>query len=978
MGVEVDPAVIKLPTAPPELQQRLDAGETIAWTEPMTIETYDPADPNEYPMFLDRRVYQGSSGRVYPLPFIDRIASESRPREWQAIHLENRYLRLVILPELGGRIHIAYDKTNGYDFFYRNNVIKPALVGLAGPWISGGVEFNWPQHHRPATYLPVETTISLEDSGAITVWCSDHDPLSRMKGMHGIRLHPDRAVIELAVRLHNRTSERHTFLWWANVAVEVNDDYQSFFPTDVRYVADHARRAITAFPAADRSYYGVDYPARERMRPGANRIDFHSNIPVPTSYMVLDTDDEFFGGYDHGVGAGFVHWADRRISPGKKQWTWGNSPFGDAWYAHLADDDSAYVELMAGVYTDNQPDFAWIMPGETKTFSQYWYPIQQIGVAHQANRDAAVHVEVGITIDVGVSVTRSFTDATIRVADATDATVAEWRADLAPGDPFSGSAPNRAALADVDLTTEVLDSAGSVVISWRPRPVQICEEPAAATEPSPPTETSSVDELYLVGVHLAQYRHPTRSPLPFWEEALRRDPRDSRVNLALAWHHYGAADYARALSHLDAAIARLTERNGTPADGEPFYAKGLILRRLGRTREAVAAFAKAAWDGKWAHAAGYEMARIALADGRPEDAIADAAECARYDTDDLRQRALTVIALRRLGRTEDAERLLTATRHLDRLDVLCRVLDGEMPTDMHGLVDVAADLDSFGEHSLALTLLDRAALANPGPAGNVGPIAHYLRASILDRLGMAAEAAAERAGARSADRRWAFPAGLDAHDALHDAIVAEPEDTVAHGFLGMLLFDRGRTIDAMDHWQRAIALGTDDPIIFRNAGIAAYNVLADDRLAWVCFERAWSLAPRSARLLYELNQLAGRLGHPANERLARLEAHRDLVLSRDDLVVDFSELLVGGGRAAEAVALLESRIFQPWEGGEGRVLAVWEHARTAAGLSIESPPSSLGEARPEVTAPPAVREDGTTDYFATSLPDLLLFARDPG
>ena len=64
-------------------------------------------------------------------------------------------MRVVILPELGGRIHVAYDKRAEYDFFYRNATIKPALVGLAGPWMAGGVEFNWPQHHRPATWLPV-------------------------------------------------------------------------------------------------------------------------------------------------------------------------------------------------------------------------------------------------------------------------------------------------------------------------------------------------------------------------------------------------------------------------------------------------------------------------------------------------------------------------------------------------------------------------------------------------------------------------------------------------------------------------------------------------------------------------------------------------------------------------------------------------------------------------------------------------------
>src|SRR5512135_2711719 len=161
-----------------------------AWRKPVTIATYGLREPDQNPMFLERRVYQGSSGKVYPLPFIDRIATEPAPKSWKAIHIENEYLRLMILPEIGGRIHIGYDKTAGYDFFYRQNVIKPALVGLAGPWISGGVEFNWPQHHRPATFMPVSTEIERADDGSVTIWCSDHDPMLRMKGMHGICLLP--------------------------------------------------------------------------------------------------------------------------------------------------------------------------------------------------------------------------------------------------------------------------------------------------------------------------------------------------------------------------------------------------------------------------------------------------------------------------------------------------------------------------------------------------------------------------------------------------------------------------------------------------------------------------------------------------------------------------------------------------------------------------------------------------------------------
>src|SRR5665213_1849890 len=216
---------LELPEAPAS-----ERGAVKAWEQPVSMLTYHPAAPDPNPLFLEKRVYQGSSGRIYPLPVTDSIETESRPRDWSAVHIENEFLRLLVLPELGGRIHVGLDKRNGYDFFYRQNVIKPALVGLAGPWASGGIEFNWPQHHRPATFLPAEFSIEEHADGSKTVWLGDHDPICRMKGMHGVCLHPEQAVMEIKVRAFNRTELPQTFLWWANAGIRAHEAYQSFFP----------------------------------------------------------------------------------------------------------------------------------------------------------------------------------------------------------------------------------------------------------------------------------------------------------------------------------------------------------------------------------------------------------------------------------------------------------------------------------------------------------------------------------------------------------------------------------------------------------------------------------------------------------------------------------------------------------------------------------------------------------------------------
>ena len=130
--------------------------EVKACKEIMTIPTYGIGKPEKNPIFLEKRVYQGSSVAVYPHPVIEKILDEKEDKEYIALYLENKYLKIMILPELGGRIQIAYDKIKQRHFVYYNQVIKPALVGLTGPWISGGIEFNWPQHHRPSTFEPTE------------------------------------------------------------------------------------------------------------------------------------------------------------------------------------------------------------------------------------------------------------------------------------------------------------------------------------------------------------------------------------------------------------------------------------------------------------------------------------------------------------------------------------------------------------------------------------------------------------------------------------------------------------------------------------------------------------------------------------------------------------------------------------------------------------------------------------------------------
>jgi tetratricopeptide (TPR) repeat protein len=951
------------------------------WSDPVVLPTYLPEEPNRYPAYLDRRVYQGSSGRVFPLPFHDRISETRKARRWIGLHLENAYVRLLVLPELGGRIQLALDKRTGYPLFFANPVIKPALVGLAGPWLAGGVEFNWPQHHRPATFLPTSWDIDAADG---TVWCSDHDPFDRMKGMHGIRLRPDSTVIELKVRLFNRSDEPQTFLWWANVAAEVHSDYQSFFPSDVTTVADHAKRAVSTFPAASGPYYGVDYPTRRHLdsRPDSairvpgDRLDWPRNIPVPTSYMCLNSSGDFFGGYDHRAAAGFVHWADHHYAVGKKQWTWGDEAFGHAWNRNLSDNAAAYIELMAGVFTDNQPDFSHLAPGETKSFSQYWYPLVGTGPIVAASLDTAlgVEVEAGRTA-LHFDATHELGAVELVVHDERGQRLHSSSLDLGPE-------RRPAVVIDTAAPISVALRQGTwTLLNWKtPSATGAADiKPAAAIEPArepaQPREIGSVEELYLTGRHLEQYRHASRSPEPYWREALTRDPGHSPTHTALAARRYREGRFDDALQHLQAALARLTTLNPNSEDGRAHYLLGLTLIRLGRDDEAYAAFAKSTWLDAWVAAGSHQMAIIDARHGRDDLALERATAALRARPDQLQVRDLCVVLLHRLGRMDEAERLLAETLALDPLDLWALHLAGRLDpehgqTEAQTLVDVALENARVGQLRAALELLDRARVSDADrPLGQTACalLADYHMAVVLDRLGDPGAAAATRARARRGDRTWSFPSRLDDVAALEAALAAEPTDATAAALLGHWCYAHGRPDEALAHWRRSAELDPSDPVVWRNLGVGAYNHDHDPEAASAAYERALSVAPGDARLLFESDQLLKRIGAPADLRLRRLEELPDPLTARDDLAVEYAHLLVTADRPVEALAVLEERRFQPWEGGEGQVLRAWERTQlslaeaalqsgdaTAAvnhARSALETPESLGEARHPLANP---------------------------
>ena len=911
----------------------------IAKIEARVIPTYPVGTPEKNPVFFEKRVYQGSSGKVYPLPFIDKVFDKPQPVSYQSVRLENEFVRLVMLPEIGGRIFTGQDKTNhDYDFFYRQDVIKPALVGLAGPWISGGVEFNWPQHHRPGTFMPCDVFIEEEDDGARTVWMSEHDPLKRLKGMHGIRLRPGSSLIELRARLYNRTPFTQTFLWWANVAAMVHDQYQSFFPPDVRFVADHAVRAMSSFPEAINPYYGVDY----QNRPGANDLTWYKNIPVPTSYMICQTDFDFLGGYDYKAGGGFVHVADRNLAPGKKQWTWGDHAFGHAWDRELTDANGPYIELMTGVFTDNQPDFSYLSPYETKTFSQYWWPIQVIGPVQQANQKAALRMVLreDRTIELGLCVSEAVKDGRITLLRGGEI-LFEKEFSLAPGEAWTDQQLKFAGENPAELRVIVVNADGSPLLTYQPvDESQLPRKREVASEPLAPEEMDSADELYFTGEHLELYRHPTRAPELYWQEALRRDDGDARCNIGMGRKALGRGQLQVAERYLHKAIARLTRRHPNPKTGEAHYFLGLSLLFQERLDEAYTTLSKATWNQAWRSAAHYHLACIDCRNHAFASAAAHLAESSVVNGDHHKAPILRSILLR-MENDDKALAILRGILDADPLDHWARhemMLGGKITAqeflqscrnDAQTILDLVFDYADAGFYATAADLLNLHLENNVEPSAVPNPLSRAVVSRYVLAWLKQDSAILEEARKQAPD--YFFPSRLHEQLVLEWAIQQPGPDPVAAYGLGNLYFDVERHDDALAVWERAVADGAAFATVFRNLGIGIWNKRRDGNAARNCYLNALAHDPADPRLISEYDQLCLKLNDPLADRLAFLEKHGDLVEQRDDCTVALAALYNLTGNPGKALDMVVSRRFHPWEGGEGSVLRQFTTAHLLLG-----------------------------------------------
>ncbi|UCC97996.1 MAG: DUF5107 domain-containing protein [Phycisphaerales bacterium] len=914
------------------------------WEEPLTLPTYRLDAPDSNPMFYTHESYQGAEKRIYPYPFQDKVTDIREERTYKALYLENDYVRLSILPEIGGRLFSALDKTNSYEIFYHQHVIKPALIGMLGAWISGGIEWCVFHHHRNTTFMPVDYTLAENSDGSKTIWFGETERRHRMKWIIGITLYPDKSYIEATVKIFNKTAVPHSILYWANVAVHANDDYQVIFPPSVQYATYHSKNDFSRWPISNEVYRGIDYKGVD--------LSWWKNHPEPVSFFAWNLQEDFSGGYDHGQDAGVVHVGNHQVVCGAKLWEWSPGPRGRMWDKILTDEDGPYAELMVGAWSDNQPDYSWIKPSEVKAFKQHWYPVRRIGGFKNANLNAAVNLEIGAggEAELGFCTTSQHSSAKVLLTTG-EKTILEQTIDIGPDKPFTKQAKVPRGTKETDLKAALLSSSDEVLISYQPIEREYNPKlPDVVKTPPAPEDIENIEQLYLTGLRLEQIHNPRVDSYAYYEEALRRDPGDSRTNTILGINYIKRAMFEQAEQNLRRAIERISAEYTRPGNTEACYYLGLALRAQGKFDQAGDFFHRAAWDYAFHCPAYYQLAELSC---RKTD-YASALEQIDHSlaTNALNTKALGIkaLVLRKLGRVQEAKRIASGVLAVDPLDFLARnelhlahrasdskgrakqvlsELNRQMQGRVESYLELSADYGSCALWDEAIEVLSRPVKDKTEFAGTY-PMVHYYLGYFQQQKGDAAEASKSFRRAAKMPADYCFPFRAESIEVLNAAIRHNPNDAMAHYYLGNLLFD-WQPEEAVKLWERSRQINDSFATVHRNLGWAYYRAEKDIPKAIASYEKAVACDTQDPRLYAELDNLYETGNISLEKRLALLKANHETVVKRNDSFLREIAVLVLAGQYDEAVDFLANNHFHVREGG-GEIRDVYVDGHLLRGL----------------------------------------------
>src|SRR5579864_1952940 len=388
----------------------LAAAQVRVWQGTFTLPTYEEALPDPNPPFD-----QYATGRYnYPYTLRNNLTNGKNDHAWRALFLENDYLKCSVLPDLGGHVYTCIDKISGKPMFYENPSIKKANIGYRGAWAAFGIEFNFPVSHNWVSLSSVDFAYRQNHDGSASVVVGNIDRVYGMQWTVELVMQPASTVLEERVTLNNRSDVRHRFYWWNNAGVEAWDDSHIEYP--MRFAASHGFREVQPWPV------GAD---------GRDLSIIRNQNKGPVSLFVHRSREPFMGVWNPHTNTGTVHYADYAQLPANKIWSWGVDADGLDWRKALSDNNSAYVEIQAGLFR-NQETYSFLEPRQTIRFSEFWMPVRQIGGIARANLNGVVNLmRRGNALVAALNVNRPIAGASIRILDGSRIAF-EQTADVTP------------------------------------------------------------------------------------------------------------------------------------------------------------------------------------------------------------------------------------------------------------------------------------------------------------------------------------------------------------------------------------------------------------------------------------------------------------------------------------------------------------------------------------------------------------------
>ncbi|NWG13746.1 MAG: DUF5107 domain-containing protein [Acidobacteria bacterium] len=874
--------------------------------EKLTIPTWEIGPPAVHSLFPN------PTGPIYPYTLNETLTDNKVDKEYNAVFLENNYIKVLVLPEIGGRLHGALDKTNNYVWLYWQPTIKPGLIGMTGAWISGGIEWNFPHGHRPSCFMPVDHRIVRNPDGSATVWVGETEPVYRMRWLVGMTVFPGRSYLRCDYVLVNPTDYKQPFQFWATAATHANEWAQAQYPGDM--VTGHGKHEFWNWPIHE----GVD-------------LTWWKNVPNASSFFAFNNPSDWFGTYDHKAQGGMVHVADHRVMPGKKLWTWGSGPSGRIWEDILTEGGGPYFEPQAGAWSDNQPDNHWMWPHEVKTAHDYWYPVRDTRGYHNATEDFAVNTDLKDGLAFGaVYSTGLARDHRVVLKNATsDEKLFEEVTTISPDKPFSREVKAGAGVTVYDLHLAVYDAGGSLRIELQQRPPGKVELPPGQKDPGDPKKMNQ-DELYHAGDWLDKFVRGEEG-LSYYEEALSKDLKDSRVNTEMGFLSLKQGRWKEALRYFDTALERDYD------NARIHYGRGIAYAGLSDFAAAEDAFHRAAYSYDHFAAACLNLARISMRRGEYRKALEEAERAESQNGRLADIPALKAAACRHLGEFGRAEAAAERAMTLDPMhfmggyemvllaryagraaDPRAEVWESIMRGAAQNYIELATAYANAGLYADADGVL---ALYAEGKADSqVHPMVNYLRGHFKEMSRDSAAASQYYLRASRGPVEYTNPHRMEEKAALEAALAMHPNDAHAHLFLGNLLYAMGQREEGFAHWRKAVECDPKLQPAWRNVAYARNHLLKDFKASLQSYQRAMELAPADGRALFERDQVAEALKISAADRLAFIERHPQAMESRDDLTMRWIDLRLEIGTEEDLQAAYEklrTRHFHVWEGGYG-------------------------------------------------------------